>query len=124
MSNTRTTRSSLPAPLASNSQKSQYDFSIIQHNCAGSNSILLSLFSLFQSFSLPSIVAIQEKFLFHGRPLVVPCYPLISPVVDESSKVILCFYFLNSFIAVTSFIPLFFNTGDFCGIFLSFKSSG
>src|SRR6266566_3059653 len=117
-------RSPSPSPLASLSTTNQQSISIIQHNCATSNPILISLFSSFKKNSQPAIVAIQEPFLFNGQPPSVPSYTLISPPNSSTDKVRCCFYIQTAFLNSISLVPLFFNRGDLCGLSLSFPSFG
>src|SRR5258708_37948049 len=101
-----------PAPPASFRQSSTFNLSIIQHNCANSNPILISLFSSFNHNSPPVKVAIQEPFLYKDQPPSVPSYMLIAPPKPTNGKVLSCFYILTSFLNSISLVPLFFNTGD------------
>src|SRR6266576_2703064 len=117
-------RTPSPAPLPSFSTTSKDSISIIQHNCATSNPILISLFSSFKKNSEPAIVMIQEPFLFNGQPPSVPSYSLISPPNSPTDKVRCCFYIQSAFLNSISLVPLFFNRGDLCGLSLSFPSSG
>src|SRR6266550_7004768 len=117
-------RTPSPAPLASLSTTNQDSIVIIQHNCATSNPILISLFSSFKKHSQPAIVAIQEPFLFNGQPPSVPSYTLISPPNSPTDKVRCCFYIQSAFLNSISLVPLFFNRGDLCGLSLSFPNTG
>src|SRR6266566_4796371 len=117
-------RSPSPSPLASLSTTNQQSVTIIQHNCATSNPILISLFSSFKKNSQPAIVAIQEPFLFNGQLPSVPSYTLISPPNSPTVKVRCCFYIQTIFLNSISLVPLFFNRGDLCGLSLSFPSFG
>src|SRR6266550_2724010 len=117
-------RTPSPAPLASLSTTNQDSIVIIQHNCATSNPILISLFSSFKKYSQPAIVAIQEPFLFNGQPPSVPSYTLISPPNSSTDKVRCCFYIQTAFLNSISLVPLFFNRGHLCGLSLSFPSTG
>src|SRR6266702_878704 len=117
-------RSPSPAPLASFTQSSMFSLSIIQHNCANSNSILISLFSSFNRKSPSVIVAIQEPFLYKDQPPSVPSYTLIAPPKPTDGKVLSCFYILTSFLNSISLVPLFFNRGDICGLSISYPDNG
>lgn len=99
---------------------SQPSISMVQHNTAGSNQILLSLFSSFSKKNPPVIVAVQEPFLYKNSPLNVPAYSLIFPPVSSEIKVRVCFYLLKSWEATLSYTPLFFNRGDLVGISFTF----
>jgi len=51
-------------------------FSIVQHNCRGSNSLFLTLFSLIRNRNV-SFLCLQDPPLFQGSPLRAPgfqCY--------------------------------------------------
>jgi len=51
-------------------------FSIVQHNCRGSNLVFLTLFSLIRNRNV-SFVCLQDPSLFQGSPLRAPgfqCY--------------------------------------------------
>src|SRR6266568_1059857 len=117
------TRSSSPAPLASFTQTSIFSLSIIQHNCANSNPIMISLFSSFNKKQPPVIVAVQEPFLYKDQPPSVPSYTLISPPKPPNAKVLSCFYILTSFLNSISLVPLFFNRGDICGLSISYPDN-
>src|SRR6266566_272979 len=118
-------RTTSPAPLASFSPTTNFEnISIIQHNCATSNPILLSLFSSFRNSSQPAIVAIQEPFLYNGQPPAVPSYTLITPPTSSTEKVRCCFYIQTLFLNSISLVPLFFNRGDLCGLSISFPNTG
>jgi hypothetical protein len=118
-----TYRSPLPPPLQSYTKKHPTQLPVIQHNCASSNHILLSLFSSFSSTFPPCIVAIQEPFLFNGAALKLRNYQLICPPLSPNYKIFTCFYILSSFAISVSFVPLFFDHSDFCAISLFFSSS-
>src|SRR6266699_6889546 len=105
-------RSPSPAPLASFTQTSTFSLSIIQHNCANSNPIMISLFSSFNKKQPPVIVAVQEPFLYKDQPPSVPSYTLISPPKPTSGKVLCCFYILTTFLDSLSLVPLFFQKAD------------
>src|SRR5260221_644189 len=119
-------RTPSPAPLASFRQSSTFNFTIIQHNCANSNPILISLFSSFNHSSPPVIVAIQEPFLYKDQPPSVPSYTLIAPPKPTDGKVLSCFYILTSFLNSISLVPLFkfFNIGDICSLSISYPDNG
>src|SRR6266699_1797528 len=117
-------RTPSPAPLASFKQPSTYNFTIIQHNCANSNPILISLFSSFNHNTPPVIVAIQEPFLYKDHPPSVPSYTLIAPLKPSNGKVLSCFYIRTSFLNSISLVPLFFNRGDICGLSISYPDKG
>jgi hypothetical protein len=69
------------------------------------------------------VVAIQEPFLYNGYPLWVPNYLLLSPPVSPNYKIFTCFYIHSSFASSISFVPLFFDRGDFCGISITFSQA-
>src|SRR5258706_1915410 len=117
-------RTPSPAPLASFIQSSIFNLSIIQHNCANSNPILISLFSSFNHSSPPVIVAIQEPFLYKDQPPSVPSYTLIAPPKPTDGKVLSCFYILTSFLNSISLVPLFFDRRDICGLSISYPDNG
>src|SRR5260221_5459719 len=117
-------RSPSPAPLASFTQSSMFSLSIIQHKCANSNPILISLFSSFNRKSPPVIVAIQEPFLYKEQPPLVPSYTLIAPPKPTSGKVLTCFYILTTFLDSISLVPLFFKRCDICGLSISYPDKG
>ena len=117
-------RTSSPTPLASFIKSSEFNLTFIQHNCANSNPILISLFSSFSKKAPPVIVAVQEPFLYNDQPLSVPSYTLISPPKPANGKVLCCFYVLTAFLDSISFVPLFFQRGDFCGLSFSFPDKG
>src|SRR6266566_8571098 len=104
-------RTPSPAPLASFIQSSCFNFTIIQHNCANSNPILISLFSSFNHNTPPVIVAIQEPFLYKDQPPSVPSYTLIAPPKPPNAKVLTCFYILTTFLESISLVPLFLKRG-------------
>src|SRR5258706_8033165 len=111
-------------PLASFIKSSEFNLTFIQHNCANSNPILLSLFSSFNKKSPPAMVAIQEPYLYKEQPLSVPAYTLITPPKPSDGKVLCCFYVLTAFLDSISLVPLFFNRGDICGLSISFPDKG
>jgi hypothetical protein len=113
-------RTPLPAPLLTYKRHHPSQIPVIQHNCANSNHVLLSLFTSFDVKSPLCIVAIQEPFLVNGSPTRVPNYQLISPPVSSSYKVFTCFYILSSFVNSFSFVPLFFDCGDIFAISITF----
>src|SRR6266566_1289607 len=117
-------RTPSPAPLASFIQSSCFNLSIMQHNCANSNPIMISLFSSFNHNSSPVIVAIQEPSLYKDQPPPVPSYTLIAPPKPSNAKVLSCFYILTSFLNSISLVPLFFNRGDICGLSISYPDNG
>src|SRR6266581_2355630 len=117
-------RTPSPAPLASFTQTSIFSLSIIQHNCANSNPIMISLFSSFNKKQPPVIVAVQEPFLYKDHPPSVPSYTLIAPPKPSNGKVLSCFYILTSFLNSISLVPLFFNRGDICGLSISYPDKG
>src|SRR5260221_248863 len=117
-------RTPLLAPLASFKKSSDFNLTIIQHNFANSNPILISLFSTFNIKTPPVIVAVQEPFLFKDQPLAVPSYTLISPPKPLTGKLLSCFYVLTSFLDSVALVPLFFKRGDFCGLSISFPDKG
>lgn len=98
--------------------------SIIQHNCARSNQVFLSLFSSFAKNSPPQIVAIQEPFLFNNIPLDAPGYTLVLPFpAPPPDRISVCFYILSDFLKSTSFFPLLFNRGDLIGVNLHWNNA-
>src|SRR5258706_7740171 len=102
-------RTSSSAPLASFIKSSDFNLTFIQHNCANSNPILISLFSSFNKKSPPVIVAVQEPVLYKDQPLSVPSYTLIAPPKPSVGKVLCCFYVLTAFLDSISLVPLFFQ---------------
>src|SRR5467141_4034797 len=94
---------------------------IVQHNCAGSSFIFHSLFSILSNVD---IVAIQDPYLWNGIPLSAPGFSIIFPPVTNVQKVRVCLYISNRFISSSkvSFLPLFFNRDDICGVNFTFPS--
>jgi hypothetical protein len=109
-----------PAPLPTCKRHHPNQIPVIQHNCANSNHVLLSLFSSFDLKSHPYIVTIQEVFLVNGSPTRVPNYQLISPPVFSSHKVFTDFYILSSSVDSVPFVPLFVDQSDICAISITF----
>lgn len=102
--------------MAQAAQKNSF-FSIIQHNCANSNQIFLSLFStITKSKNPPKIVAIQEPWTRNNCPLNAPGYTLVYPPVTGTQKVTACIYISNSLLVHASFIPHFYGRGDLLSI--------
>src|SRR5258708_21799061 len=117
-------RTPSPAPLANFKKSSDFNLTIIQHNCANSNPIMISLFSSFNKKQPPVIVAVQEPFLYKDQPPSVPSYTLISPPKPTSGKVLCCFHILTTFLDSISLVPLFFQKADMCGLSITYPDSG
>src|SRR6266852_8638411 len=64
----------------------QDSLNIFQHNCCGSNSVFLSLCSILKPLK-PDIIAVQDPFLFNGKPLNAPGFTLIFDHTARASKV-------------------------------------
>src|SRR3978361_2070006 len=54
----------------------QNSLNIYQHNCCGSNPVFISFFSIIKSKN-PDIIAVQDPFLWNGKPLSAPGFTLI-----------------------------------------------
>src|SRR4030088_3077402 len=91
-------RSSNATPPRPNKQPS---LNIFQHNCCGSNQVFLSLFSNLKTFN-PDIIAVQDPFLFNGKPLNVPGFTLIFNHSTLKPKV--ATYISNNTLKHTSYI--------------------
>jgi hypothetical protein len=117
--------SSLPSsPPLSETQKSDIStgdpsgnsLTIIQLNCARSNSVFLSLFSSFSKHRPPHIVAVQEPFTILNRPLNTPGYECIYPPVPTGEVTSVAFYIHSDFLRNISYFPINFNRVDIFGI--------
>src|ERR1700709_1903501 len=91
-------RSSNANPPRPNKQSS---LNIFQHNCCGSNQVFLSLFSNLRTLN-PDIIAIQDPFLFNGKPLNAPGFTLIFNHSSPKPKV--ATYISNNTLKHTSYI--------------------
>src|SRR5215204_1689268 len=96
---------------AGSSASTSHSLHIVQHNCRGSNSVFLSLFSSFKR-SPPDIVAIQDPYLFHGLPLRALDYILISPSPPTSFKIYVYIYISVSFQQKVFFLTHSFPQGN------------
>src|SRR3979409_211274 len=56
--------------------RTQNSLNIYQHNCCGSNPVFISFFSIIKTRN-PDIIAIQDPFLWNGKPLSAPGFTLI-----------------------------------------------
>ena len=74
---------------------------IFQHNCCGSNQVFLSLFSNLKTLK-PDIIAIQDPFLFNGKPLNAPGFTLIFNHSVNKPRV--ATYINNNTLKYTSYI--------------------
>src|SRR6266849_2488485 len=73
--------------FSSPSRPAKQDFlNNIQHNCCGSNPLFLSLCSIFKPLK-PDIIALQDPFLFNGKPLNAPGFTLIFDHAASAAKV-------------------------------------
>src|SRR6266481_4749616 len=79
----------------------QNSLNIFQHNCCGSNQVFISIFSILKTLK-PDVIAIQDPFLFNGKPLNAPGFTLIFNHSSRVPKV--ATYISNNLLKSSSYI--------------------
>ena len=110
-----------PPPLCA--RRPEQPFTILQHNCLGSRNVFFTLMSVRarKGCAHPTIIAIQDPPLWNSLPPSLPHYLAVHPPPSPDHRIRVVTYVYAPFAEQCSFLPLFYENGDFVAIHFTFS---